>query len=150
MVMKESFTMREEDIEILARKVLHIISSNETDTAKVLLLDGDLGAGKTTFTKEFASALGVEKESVNSPTFILKREYPTMHSYFRKLIHIDAYRFNSPAEAKVLKIEDDLKNTNAIIAIEWPSKMKYIKPDVHLLFNVIDDNTREVKIMYEN
>lgn len=141
--------MQEEDIEILAKKVMHIISSNETKRAKVLLLDGDLGAGKTTFTKELAATLGVEKEEVNSPTFILKKEYQTMHPYFRKLIHIDAYRFNDPQEAKVLKLDDDLVDPTTIVAIEWPSKMKYLKADVHLLFNVVDDTTREVKILYE-
>lgn len=141
--------MQEEDVEILARKVLHIISSLETSKAKVILLDGDLGAGKTTFTKELASIIGIDKASVNSPTFTLKKEYSAAHSYFRKLIHIDAYRFSTPSEAKVLKLEDDLDEPYTIIAIEWPSKMKYMKADVHLLFTVIDDTTREVKIMYE-
>ena len=141
--------MREQDVEILAHKVLHILSGLETSKAKVILLDGDLGAGKTTFTKEFASVIGIDKATVNSPTFTLKKEYPAAHSVFRKLIHIDAYRFTTPSEARVLKLEDDLDEPYTIIAIEWPSKMKYIKADVHLLFTVVDDDTREVKIMYE-
>lgn len=141
--------MHEQDVEILAHKVLHILSGVESSKAKVILLDGDLGAGKTTFTKELAAVVGIDKSSVNSPTFTLKKEYSAAHSVFRKLIHIDAYRFNTPSEAKVLKLEDDLEEPNTIIAIEWPSKMKYIKADVHLLFTVIDDDTREVKIMYE-
>ncbi len=149
MDMKEIFTMHEEDVEILAHKVVHILSGVESGRAKVILLDGDLGAGKTTFTKELASVIGIDKNSVNSPTFTLKKEYAAAHSVFRKLIHIDAYRFTVPSEAKVLKLEDDLDMPNTIIAIEWPSKMKYIRADVHLLFTVIDDNTREVKIMYE-
>lgn len=147
--MKEIFTMREDDVETLAHKVIHILSGVESARAKVILLDGDLGAGKTTFTKELAGVMGIDKEKVNSPTFTLRKEYRASHSLFRKLIHIDAYRFSTPQEAKVLRIEDDLEHQDAIIAIEWPSKMKYLKSDVHLLFTVLDDDTREVKIMYE-
>jgi tRNA threonylcarbamoyladenosine biosynthesis protein TsaE len=147
--MKEIFTMREEDVETLAHKVVHILSGVESSKAKVLLLDGDLGAGKTTFTKELASVIGIQKGKVNSPTFTLKKEYTAEHPVFRKLVHIDAYRFNTPNEAKVLRLEDDLEESDSIIAIEWPSKMKYLKADVHLLFTIIDDETREVKIMYE-
>lgn len=148
--MKEIFTMQEEDVETLAHKVVHILSGVESGRAKVILLDGDLGAGKTTFTKELASVIGIDKSSVNSPTFTLKKEYLAAHPVFRKLIHIDAYRFSNPNEAKVLRLEDDLENPNSVIAIEWPSKMKYIKADIHLLFTVINDDTREVKIMYED
>lgn len=142
--------MQEEDVETLAHKVVHILSGVESGRAKVILLDGDLGAGKTTFTKELASVIGIDKSSVNSPTFTLKKEYLAAHPVFRKLIHIDAYRFSNPNEAKVLRLEDDLENPNSVIAIEWPSKMKYIKADIHLLFTVINDDTREVKIMYED
>lgn len=141
--------MHEDDVETLAHKVIHILSSVESGRAKVILLDGDLGAGKTTFTKELAGVMGIDKEKVNSPTFTLRKEYASPHSLFRKLIHIDAYRFMTPQEAKVLRIEDDLEHQDVIIAVEWPSKMKYIRPDVHLLFTVLDDDSREVKIMYE-
>lgn len=142
--------MREDDVETLAHKVVHILSGFDSSKAKVVLLDGDLGAGKTTFTKELAAIIGIDKTKVNSPTFTLKKEYRADHSIFRKLIHIDAYRFNTPAEAKVLKLEDDLEEPDTIIAIEWPSKMKYMRADVHLLFTVVDEDTREVKIMYED
>lgn len=147
--MKEIFTMREEDIETLAHKVVQLLSNKESSKAKVLLLDGDLGSGKTTFTKELASLIGIDKKNVNSPTFILKKEYETKHTMFRKLIHIDAYRFNDPKEAKVLRLDDDLIEPSTIVAIEWPSKMKYIKADVGLLFTILDDETREVEITYE-
>lgn len=148
--MKEIFRLQEEDIEVLAKKVIHLLSSMETDQAKVILLDGDLGAGKTTFTKELAAVLGIDKKDVNSPTFTLKKEYRARHSFFRKLIHIDAYRFIKPEEGKILKLEKDLENPDTIIAIEWPSKMRYVRSDIQLLFNVIDDDTREVKMMYED
>jgi tRNA threonylcarbamoyladenosine biosynthesis protein TsaE len=147
--MKKAFTMREEDVQELALMVVHILSNVESSRAKVVLLDGDLGAGKTTFTKELASIIGIDKTKVTSPTFILKKEYDANHALFRKLIHIDAYRFTTPDEAKVLKLEDDLEHQDTVIAIEWPSKMKHFKPDVELLFTVVDDETRDVELTYE-
>lgn len=147
--MKKAFTMREEDVQELALMVVHILSNVESSRAKVVLLDGDLGAGKTTFTKELASIIGIDKTKVTSPTFILKKEYDANHAFFRKLIHIDAYRFTTPDEAKVLKLEDDLEHQDTVIAIEWPSKMKHFKPDVELLFTVVDDETRDVELTYE-
>ena len=147
--MRETFTMREENIATLAHKVVQMLSQQESSKAKVLLLDGDLGAGKTTFTKEIARVMGIDTAKVNSPTFILKKEYKADHSTFRKLIHIDAYRFNTPQEAKVLRLEDDLDEPDTIIAIEWPSKMKVMKSDMKLLFSIIDDETREVTITHE-
>lgn len=147
--MRETFVLREEDIKTLAHKVVQVLSIKETSKAKVVLLDGDLGAGKTTFTKELADAIGIDKHSVNSPTFILKKEYKTDHAYFRKLIHVDAYRFNTFQEAKVLRLEDDLKEPYTVIAIEWPSKINHLKADVTLVFNIVDDERREVEMIYE-
>ncbi len=147
--MKETLTIRAEDVPALAERVATILSSLITPKAKVLLLEGDLGAGKTTFTKELASQLGINKEEVHSPTFILKKEYDATHPSFAKLVHIDAYRFIHPKEAKVLRLEQDLEDPRTIVAIEWPSKMNYLKSDVEMAFNVIDDETREVTITYQ-
>ena len=133
----------------LAERVLDVLSSVYSVRAKVVLLEGDLGAGKTTFTKIFAEVLGIPKEDVHSPTFILKKEYEAKHGVFKKLVHIDAYRFVQPSEAKVLRLEQDLEEPETIIAVEWPSKMSYLKSDVDLSFSVIDEETREVILSYE-
>lgn len=146
--MLETFVVREEDIPDLAERVLQLMEEHKAKDATVILLEGDLGAGKTTFTKEFAHALGVNKDDVHSPTFILKKEYNTTNPVFRKLIHIDAYRFNSKDESKVLHVEDDVQKGDAVIAIEWPSKMKPVNPTLTLTFTVLDDDTREVVIAY--
>jgi tRNA threonylcarbamoyladenosine biosynthesis protein TsaE len=115
----------------------------------VILLEGDLGAGKTTFTKVLANELGIESDTVHSPTFILKKSYDAGHSLFKKLVHIDAYRFIHPQESKVLRLEDDLKDPQTAIVIEWPSKMHFLKADIEIIFKVIDDDTREVTLVYE-
>ncbi len=146
--MKETLRVKEEDMNGLAFKVSEILTSHNTNHAKVVLLEGDLGAGKTTFTKALAFTLGIEKDKVHSPTFILKKEYDAEHMVFKKLIHVDAYRFTHPTEAKVLRLEEDLKNPESVVVVEWPSKMSYLKSDVELEFTVVDDDTREVTITY--
>lgn len=146
--MQESHTVGQKDLEAIAERVVYLLSQDKRERASVVLLEGDMGAGKTTFTQILAKYLGVV-ENVNSPTFILKKEYKTPHSNFRKVIHIDAYRFIHPKESKVLRLEDDLEDKDTIVVIEWPSKMNYIKADIRLSFEVIDDDTREITLVYE-
>jgi tRNA threonylcarbamoyl adenosine modification protein YjeE len=75
-------------------------------------LDGELGAGKTTFTRGLGAALGT-REPVTSPTFVLAREHPTASGV--PLVHVDAYRLATAAE-----IEDlDLDWQHAIVVVEW-------------------------------
>jgi tRNA threonylcarbamoyladenosine biosynthesis protein TsaE len=147
--MKEPFVVKEEELYEMAKKVTETLAASSSSRAKVLFLEGDLGAGKTTFTKALASILGITKEDVHSPTFILKKEYKADHPSFKKLVHIDAYRFDVPEEAKVLKLDRDLEDKETLIVIEWPSKMNNIvDEDMTLSFAVIDDDTREVTINY--
>ena len=81
--MKEPFIVTENDLYEMAKKITDTLATSSSGRAKVLFLEGDLGAGKTTFTKELAAVLGVEKGDVHSPTFILKKEYKTDHSFFK-------------------------------------------------------------------
>jgi tRNA threonylcarbamoyladenosine biosynthesis protein TsaE len=149
--MKEPFMVTEGDLLDIAKKVVDTLASSYSPTAKVLFLEGDLGAGKTTFTKALASVLGINKEEVHSPTFILKKEYKGNHDFFTKLIHIDAYRFESPEEVKVLKLSNDLADQKTLLVIEWPSKLSgAINEDMTVAFSVVDDDTREVMINYTN
>ena len=149
-LMKETLVLHEEDMGGLAFKVAEILLSEVTPHAKVVLLEGDLGAGKTTFTKELAHTFGIEKEKVHSPTFILKKEYDASHQIFKKLVHVDAYRFTHPNEAKVLRLEEDLKDPQTVVVVEWPSKMNYLKSDIEIMFGFYgeDENVREVTLSY--
>lgn len=81
---------------------------------EVILLNGELGAGKTTFTKGLALALGVEK-SITSPTFTIIKEY--VGSEF-ELIHMDMYRLEEEDEAYELGVEEYLRS-DTIVVIEW-------------------------------
>lgn len=147
--MKEQFVVKEHDLEEMAHKVVHTLGNSYSNRAKIIFLEGDLGAGKTTFTKALASVLGINKEDVHSPTFILKKEYQGNHSFFKKLIHIDAYRFDVPEEAKALKLDHDMISNDNLIVVEWPSKMGgVIDEDMTLSFAIVDDDTREVTVNY--
>jgi tRNA threonylcarbamoyladenosine biosynthesis protein TsaE len=81
----------------------------------VLLLDGDLGAGKTTFTQGLARAMGV-RDPVTSPTFTLVRSYPTALGV--DLLHDDVYRLAGLADIVSLGLPEMLEN-GAVAAIEW-------------------------------
>lgn len=116
------------------------------DCATALLFSGDLGAGKTTFTKSVARALGV-KGSVISPTFILEKRYTIKNNpSFKSLVHIDAYRFEVEEEAKVLNLEESAKDPHSLIIIEWPERLGKYKPkNAHtVFFKGIDENTKEI------
>ncbi len=81
---------------------------------EVILLNGDLGAGKTTFTKGLAEALGIKK-TVSSPTFTIIKEYGGGRLF---LYHIDMYRIENCGELEELGIEDVFCN-DAVTVIEW-------------------------------
>ena len=88
----------------------------------VVLLVGNLGAGKTTLTKGIAEGLGAAtRDEVTSPTFTL------IHEYSDSLYHIDLYRLETPAEVASLGL-DDLFDRDAIILIEWGERFPQLMP----------------------
>lgn len=85
----------------------------------VLLLEGPLGAGKTTFLKELAALLGTKKEEISSPTFTLIQSYETKMG---ELLHIDGYRLSEPDTDIEEYIKEEIAQKETIIAVEWPEK----------------------------
>ncbi len=119
----------------------------------IIALEGELGAGKTTFVQAFAKALGV-KAKIKSPTFNLIKKYPipnasrfTFHAP-RFIYHIDCYRLKDHKEAIPLGIKDIFKEDDTIILIEWPERINEILPKnitrVHI--DHIDKNKRKISI----
>lgn len=92
--------------------------------AVVVSLEGELGAGKTTFTQGFAEGLGI-KEKIQSPTFVILKIYKI--GARKRLIHVDAYRLKSK-DFKVLGWKEFIKNPDNIILVEWGNKIKNILP----------------------
>lgn len=113
----------------LAKRVLNL----RHNSAVVIALEGNLGAGKTTFVQGFARALGV-REKIQSPTFVLMKVYKLglrtkdKRRKFRHLIHIDCYRIDSPKDLSHLGFKNLLKDKDAIILIEWADRIKKIIP----------------------
>lgn len=90
----------------------------------ILTLSGELGAGKTTFVQHLGEALGI-KRPPQSPTFALMRIYPVPHHAFvSRIVHVDAYRFESPNEANVLDLDEERAEQGTVVVIEWPEKMQ--------------------------
>lgn len=111
--------------------------------AHVVGLTGELGAGKTTFVQHVASDMGVA-ESVTSPTFVIMQKYPTKHSVFTTLVHIDAYRLK-PEEAKTIGWEDTIKDPHALVLVEWPECLGPAFSDAHrMTFSVTSEFERDI------
>ena len=96
----------------LARRVGEALPPEAT-----LALSGDLGVGKTTFVQGLAEAFGI-RERVTSPTFTLYN----LHRGSRTLVHLDAYRLDSPDQVEDLLLEDFLVAPYCL-AVEWPERI---------------------------
>ena len=110
----------------------------------VVLLIGDLGAGKTTFTKALAATLGVT-ETVTSPTFTLMRHYRLPDG--RILLHLDAYRLDGPEGLDELGLYEFVDD-GAIAVIEWGDVVAAgIGPDrLEISFTWIDEDARAIEL----
>lgn len=95
-------------------------------------LTGSLGAGKTTFVQGIARGLGI-KARINSPTFIILREYPvkSRQGLVSAFYHVDLYRLEQNLEEEVrnLGLLDLMKEGRSIIVIEWAEKIRDLLPD---------------------
>ena len=90
----------------------------------ILLLNGELVAGKTTFTKFLAEALGVQND-ITSPTFTLMDVHPVPeHKSINQLVHIDTYRMEQAEDLIDIGITDYLGADDTLCVIEWPEKIK--------------------------
>lgn len=91
----------------------------------ILLLSGDLGAGKTALVKGIAKGLGIKNE-ITSPTFTLMNTYPINNKRtpnLNQMVHIDTYRLKHEKELIEIGAEDYLGKDNTICLIEWPEKI---------------------------
>ncbi len=121
--------------------------------ATLITLSGELGAGKTAFTKSVAKALGVEAV-VNSPTFVIENIYqlpaPQSGAGFARLIHIDAYRLESGHELAALGFDELLRDPSNLILLEWPEMVADALPPPAVALTLVahDDGSRTIS--YEN
>ena len=120
-----------------------------SNSAHVVALSGNLGAGKTTLSQHIAHVLGIT-EQITSPTFVLMKQYELTNQPFSQLIHIDAYRIESLDELTPLKFSELLANPRNLILIEWPEHIEQALPKVrtNVTLKVVDDDARDVTIVY--
>lgn len=106
-------TRSEEETAGVGRELAATLSAGD-----VLLLYGDLGAGKTAFVRGLAEGLGVSREDVSSPTFTLIQEY---RGGRLTLFHVDLYRIEDPREFDELGLDEIA--VDGVLAIEWAEKL---------------------------
>ena len=110
---------------------------------QVIELLGDVGAGKTTFTRGLAQGLGI-KEPITSPSFTISKSYALPNSSGR-LIHYDFYRLPDPG-LMLDDLQENLNNPENVIIVEWGESVANILPEnrtkIEIKYN--DDNSREV------
>jgi len=121
-------------------EVLH--REKEIGQATVLVLTGDLGAGKTTFVQTLAKQLGVS-DKVQSPTFTIMKNYQTQDSTFPVLVHMDAYRLESIRELVPLQFAEIQKNKDVLLCIEWGELIKEALPKNWWQLSITETNPAE-------
>ena len=106
-------THSEDETAAVGRELAATLSAGD-----VLLLYGDLGAGKTAFVRGLAEGLGVERDEVSSPTFTLIQEY---RGGRLPLFHVDLYRIDDPREFDELGLDEIAED--GVLAIEWAERL---------------------------
>lgn len=143
-----------EELRALAERFLKLIAEKPPkNTATVVGLSGDLGSGKTAFTKCVASILGIT-EVVTSPTFILEKVYiiprgSFFGERFTKLIHIDAYRLEKGSEMRALAWDALLLDEHNLIFLEWPEQVNDVLPKdiITIKFEYVREGVRNITLV---
>jgi tRNA threonylcarbamoyladenosine biosynthesis protein TsaE len=138
---REITTHSAEETTAFGRKLSNLLAP-----PKLVLLRGDLGAGKTTLVKGIAAAFNAaSEEDVTSPTFTLVHEYRGPHA---NLYHIDLYRVDTPRELETLGL-DDLISEKSILLIEWGEKFpRFVREcDVEIRLERVGENERKISII---
>ena len=124
------------DTDIFAEKIAKKLSYPKT-----ILLFGDMGSGKTTFTKSLIKFLGVDSK-ITSPTFNIVNQYSVLD---KTINHFDMYRLEDESEAEEIGVSEMIRDKDSINIIEWPQKIaSLIFGDVIKIYiKQIDENKRE-------
>ncbi len=134
------------DFKEVIEDVLSWYKKSDQDSL-IISLQGDLGAGKTTFTQELGRALGVGEE-ITSPTFTIMKQYEIDHEDFEQMVHIDAYRIESDDEAGPLHLDSIFSQPKTVVCVEWPEKIKSIIPQhaAEIKISIEENEVRQVSL----
>ena len=127
----------------LAKEILKI----QSDRSVIIFLEGELGAGKTTFTKGILKGFDYQ-ELVKSPTYNLVEIHETKN---HKVFHFDLYRISEPIELEEIGIDEYLKELGSVSIFEWPKNGEAVlpSPDFHVQISYKDtdqNSKRELSI----
>ena len=120
--MPKIITKSELETQKLAMKIAKSLKGGE-----VLALNGDLGSGKTAFTKGIAKFFDIKKP-ITSPTFVLMKVYKSKHDKVKNLIHVDTYRLANAQELVDIDMLDYFEEPSTICVLEWAEKVESILP----------------------
>ena len=139
--MHKTITNSEEETEKFAAEFAKNIK-----LGSIIALHGDLGAGKTVFSRGFARGIGIT-EPISSPTFTIIQEYP-LNSKGNYFYHHDLYRIDNSDAALVFGIDEFLEDENSINLIEWSERISDIMPETTININIkhVNETTREIEI----
>jgi tRNA threonylcarbamoyladenosine biosynthesis protein TsaE len=134
----ESYTLV--DLPVVAKEIIEFLQ----DAPRVWLFRGQMGAGKTTLSKELLQQLGVD-QAVQSPTFSLVNEYQTQAGEI--IYHFDLYRLKNTQEALAIGIEEYLDSGNYCL-IEWPEQAEELWdfPHVNVEIEAINEVQRKLTL----
>ena len=136
-VPKTITTHSEEETAEAARELAATLSAGD-----VVLLYGDLGAGKTAFVRGLAEGLGVARDEVSSPTFTLVHEY---RGGRLRLFHADLYRLGT-TDAEDLGL-DELGVRDGVLAIEWPDRLGHtFRGAIEVEIAIVDETSRRITV----
>jgi tRNA threonylcarbamoyladenosine biosynthesis protein TsaE len=144
----EKYRIEKTDLGMVAQKLITLCEKSDSAWAVVIALQGDLGTGKTTLTKDIAYKLGI-KSDITSPTFVIEKIYglpKNKNSRFDRLVHIDAYRLNRSEELDAIGWHDVVNDPKNLILIEWPENVEKALPKNVVKVNLkhVNETTREI------
>jgi tRNA threonylcarbamoyladenosine biosynthesis protein TsaE len=134
------FSLSEDETQDLGRTIARGMRGGE-----LILLEGDLGLGKTVFARGVAIGLGLAPEDVNSPSFTLIQEY---RGGRLTMYHVDLYRLNSEEDVAGLGLEEILTD-ESVVVIEWGEKIppRYRRDAIVVRFNDVGEDSRRIEIL---
>lgn len=142
----------ENDTIEIVENFFQLLKKNET---RVILLDGNLGGGKTFFTQSLGKLLGV-KSQINSPTFNIMKIYdvPAKNKLpWHSLVHVDAYRLDGFSDLSQIGLDEFLSDQKCLLSIEWPKDLpKFLRKMkinfYHVVFKVLSKDERSIEVRH--
>lgn len=147
--MYQEWTIDEQGWGSVVDAVLGAAGGAGRTSAFLVLLSGDLGAGKTTFVQNLARALGVT-QPVRSPTFPIEQRYVIDSNTFKTLIHMDAYRLEGIQELVKFRTLEEFSDPTKLFLIEWPEQVSGVEKYPHIRLTITESGIGSRKVTLES